>query len=367
MFLINVCSHMPDKHLKPYQHYADLYDKFTVQECRDLERITYSKPLPQVEGKEFSKEEEKTLLDYINNLQLFFVKGERYLKKEQTIQKWMDDDKKIDQFVESAKAPEDICCLACGRLAFVSTSNLDISFRGEPHRMLYFYDCPLGHLPRRAFYNTGEEFKSKSNLCPKCNSNLNDESERKKNKIITTYSCPKCGYSEKDVLELHAKDKPEKIDPNYSKDRDRFCLSDKEGQEYAESKVRLESLSTLMKEIDEREKNKVSYDKVAQLKKLTIIELEKLLTPVLEKAQYVKFHMKDPENGRDIFVPFIVYDAKADRVEWHSKHDLEKLLKKTLENSNWRLMSDGVSYRLGILEGRLRAFEREEDLLKLVK
>lgn len=30
-------------------------------------------------------------------------------------------------------------------------------------------------------------------------------------------------------------------------------------------------------------------------------------------------------------------------------------------------MSDGVSYRVGILTGRLRAYERDEDLLKLIK
>lgn len=44
-----------------------------------------------------------------------------------------------------------------------------------------------------------------------------------------------------------------------------------------------------------------------------------------------------------------------------------KLIKTALSDTNWRLMSDGVSYRLGMLEGRLRAYEREEDLLKLVE
>lgn len=30
-------------------------------------------------------------------------------------------------------------------------------------------------------------------------------------------------------------------------------------------------------------------------------------------------------------------------------------------------MSDGINYRLGILSGRLRGYENDEDLLKLVK
>jgi hypothetical protein len=37
-----------------------------------------------------------------------------------------------------------------------------------------------------------------------------------------------------------------------------------------------------------------------------------------------------------------------------------------LIDTNWRLMSDGISYRLGYLNGRLRAYEQEEDLKELV-
>jgi hypothetical protein len=46
--------------------------------------------------------------------------------------------------------------------------------------------------------------------------------------------------------------------------------------------------------------------------------------------------------------------------------DLKKVLKESLKETNWRLMTDGVDYRLGMLSGRLRAYEREEDLLGLV-
>ena len=51
----------------------------------------------------------------------------------------------------------------------------------------------------------------------------------------------------------------------------------------------------------------------------------------------------------------------------NSIQDLKRLLKKTLEDTNWRLMSEGITYRLGMLEGRLRAYEKEEDLVKLIQ
>ena len=50
-----------------------------------------------------------------------------------------------------------------------------------------------------------------------------------------------------------------------------------------------------------------------------------------------------------------------------STSNLQKLIKRTLKDTNWRLMSDGISYRLGLMSGRLRAYESKEDLLKLVE
>ena len=38
----------------------------------------------------------------------------------------------------------------------------------------------------------------------------------------------------------------------------------------------------------------------------------------------------------------------------------------SLEEINWRLMREGINYRLGILTDRFKAYEREEDLIKIV-
>ena len=46
--------------------------------------------------------------------------------------------------------------------------------------------------------------------------------------------------------------------------------------------------------------------------------------------------------------------------------DLKALVSKALENTNWKLMSDGITYRMGILKGRIRGMEKEKDLLKHV-
>lgn len=356
-------------HLKPRQHYTDLYDRHTVEEGRRIERRHQESKLPDVDGKEFPKENEPGMKRSISKLHIWFAMGERYKQKEEMIRKWMERDEARDRLIETAKAPEDMPCLTCGRLMFVTSSHLDIGWDEKPDRVMFIYDCPLKHVPRRIFYNTGEEFKSKPHLCPKCNSHMEQTSERleKKKKVVITETCINCGNVVTNEIDLSKPEKQEeKVDPNYIADRDRFC-SEEDGKSYIDLQERMKGLAEILDKHKERESQKALYDEVKKIKKLKIIELEQMLSPILEKSEYIRFHFKHPEIGRDVVVPFIVHDAKADRTDRESSLALAKLIKKNLENTNWKLVSEGVHYRLGMLEGRLRAYEKEEDLVALIK
>ena len=109
------------------------------------------------------------------------------------------------------------------------------------------------------------------------------------------------------------------------------------------------------------------YIKVSELKKLSVVELEKLITETMEKEKYIKFIMGKPDIDRYVIVPFTIQDADSSRVEADSIRKFHKAIKKALEGTNWRLMNEGVNYRLGYLSGRLKGYEQEEDLLQLVK
>jgi len=302
----------------------------------------------------------------LSPLPLYFIKGDRYLDKAETIKKWMDRDGAKDELLASAKPPE-VQCLKCGSDLIPNFKDLHDGWPDKEDRVLFMYDCPEGCLPRRAFFNDGEEWRPKPHLCSKCNSEVEGKNKRKGNVITTTYVCSKCGHKEKDVLDLDEKPKPEKPDPDFEKDRKRFCLSAKEGSEYLASQAKFEQLQKMVDGWKEKEKNKELYDKVAKLKKLTVADLQKLLASALKKEEYVRLEFSKPEIGKDVIIGFTVQDNKAGREEYDSKHQLQKLFKSTLEKTNWRLMSDGVSYRLGILSGRLRGYELEEDLLGLIK
>lgn len=129
----------------------------------------------------------------------------------------------------------------------------------------------------------------------------------------------------------------------------------------------VEQLSRLVKSWEEKEKIKKLYEKLAKIKKLTLAELQELLTAALKKDGYIKLELSNPEIRKDVIIGFTVQDDKADRKEYDSKVQLRRLLGKTLADTNWRLIAEGISYKLGILSGGLRGYENEKDLLKLIK
>jgi hypothetical protein len=194
---------------------------------------------------------------------------------------------------------------------------------------------------------------------------METKNSRRADVITTTYTCPNCAHTYKDKLDLKHEEDP--VDPDYEEDRRIYCLQDEAmRKEHQDAKYRFDDLIRFAKEHKEKEDNKHIYDAMKEMKKPKIAELTPLLQPVLEKAGYIDFSLDKPEMGKDVYVGFNCLDTKSDRNDYDSTKTLEKLVKKALADTNWRLMSDGISYRLGYLNGRIRAYEREEDLKQLV-
>jgi hypothetical protein len=357
----------PVKYLKDITYYNDLYDRHTVERCRNLVRL-HSQPLkhpPLIIDKKPSKKILEVVSSMATDWSLMFEKGDRYIHKEETVREWMTRDEAKDELYESANPPSDVRCLKCRSIMNLFDKDLYTRLN-EPDRILFMFDCPNGCLPRRAFYNSGEEWRPEPDLCPKCGKNLNTKDETTEAKFITHYNCTLCGFTKTDELE-RTTNKKEESDPNFEADLARFCLTKEEGEKWPDELLHWQQAGKLVDKMKEQEKNKDLYDKMGKMKKLTIVELEKLLTPALEKENYIHLQLANPEIDKNVVVPFTIQDSKSGREKLASEYDLKQLLKKTLENTNWRLMSDGVSYRLGVLNGRLKGYESEEDLLKLVK
>lgn len=359
-------------HVHERQFYEDMYDRHTVEWARrDLAHFM------KFHDKWFEIMPDETPDSlrssfHLNHIYMQFVGYDlldRYDKRENHVQEMMAKDEDKDRQIASARLVHEPVCQHCGKtgLRIVDKS---LMHRGDtykpdaPEEVLFMLKC-TNCQKNSAFWEDGSAWEHRHVHCPKCKTAVNEKSSTKGKIITTTYTCPSCGHTYKDKLDLTPK--KEKPDPEYEKDRAMFCFHDKKSlDEHRDAKHRYQGLIQLFKEIDEKENNKHIYDAVAALKQLKIPELAEALAPSLEKASYSEFSLEKPDMGRDVVIGFNCLDTKSDREDYDSRKVLKKTIENALANTNWRLMSDGIHYRLGYLTGRLRAFEQEEDLTRLV-
>lgn len=366
------------KYLQDEQRYIDRYDLSTIRECFkviEMFQDVYDKSLTSEELKGMSKEDKYSDTTKIMYWHLWFIQAQEYKNKKETIKKWMEEDKLKQDKQDYTPVPEGIKCPLChGSMYFNSSKHLDDPYDSPIMRMMFLFKC-TSCKKQQWVYDDGEIRISKPDLCPKCNKELDVKGSRKGKVITTLYKCKHCGYSKKDILDLAKSDEEHKKwqeDQKGKEEEDKklleryragFCLSDEEGEKYLFELEAMEYAHQMGDEAKQKYDNS-AYEQVSKLKKLTIIELEKLLAETLEKANYMKLTFSSPEIGQFIFAPFTLQDADTSRRQNISTSALEKLLKSALENTNWRLV-DSVSYRLGFLSGRLKGYEREDDLLNL--
>lgn len=358
-----------DKYLKDEQYYIDRYDLLTIRGCLDtikLWREVYKKGIDAEEIKHIPKEKREWDFKRLFGQNLYVEEGERYRKKEETIKKWMDDDQIKQDKLDNTPVPNNIHCSDCGNLMHCTFKDLQ-DFMNQPLRVLFFFECP-NCKKRKGVYENGEERISKPEPCPKCGKDLKTTHSRKGEVITWTTTCT-CGFSETTIDDFEKnrarwKKEEEEEKQLLEKYRSEFCFTDEEGQKYIKYIETVKYAHEILDEEKRKYDNSV-FQAAVQAKKLGGVELEKLLTEALEKHNYIKLTLDKPEMSQFLIVPFTVQDADSSRKELSSIDTLKKLIKDTLENTNWKLMSDGIHYRLGYLSGRLRGYEREEDLMEL--
>lgn len=356
-------------YLKNEEYYIGRYDLRTIEECLDYywsikDRFIKDKDIhfAKYTQEKFEQEMNKCL-----NLMLFTLKGQRYLHKKETIQEWMDKDRRMQELYDNTPAPSNVLCHACQSPAVVTHKDLHDPY--EPTaRMMFMFECTKCK-KKQVLFEDGTEWKYDPPKCPKCKHAL--KAELKIKGEITTFisTCSNCGYKNKDVSD-HKKWKEEqetkerKDKALLEKYRAEFCLSDKDGQEYIETVEAMEVAAVVREEEKQKYDNPV-YVRSLQLKKTPISDLEKLLNGNLEKAKFTKLSFDKPEIGQYVIVPFTVQDGNSSRDDRVSSSELEKIIKTVLEDTNWRLITNSVMYRLGYLKGQLKGYEQEEDMLKL--
>jgi hypothetical protein len=352
-----------NKHLQDKQYYEDLYDKLTIRECLSwTERILDKELLEELKLK--PKKEQDQFLSYLVGLPLSLIKGERYLARENTIKEWMEEDRQRDNFISSHPAPTAYCPKCSERMESVF-DDLDWTPKNTNLRILHLYRCEACN-EKKGLYSDGEPFVFEDDFCPKCHKKWKPKYTKTKTKLKIKNTCSSCGYKEEDVIELTTK--PKETDPYFEEDRKEYCLSKEEGEKYRHWKeVGEPRLRHLLETIEDQEKHKDVYEKANNIKMLTISEISDLLAKELAKANFKGLVITDTKVSRDLIISFSVQDTKNGRNEVNSRNALKKALAKILQDTNWKLMSDGIRYKLGLLSGRLRGIDNKEALFTELK
>jgi len=357
-------------YLKDRRYYIDRYDLGTIEEYLkwywDMKDSFY-KHRNNKEFKKYTDEEFEEEVGKVLHRFMLVIKTERFQSKQKTIEKWMEDDRILQEKQDNTPAPKGITCPICGKEMKLMMKDLHDTYGKEP-KMWFMFECKKCN-KRRAINEDGSEWKHEKPKCPKCKGIL--KIENKYEGDITTFieECPKCGYKSVDVSdhkkwkqEQEAKEKKDKM--LLEKYRDEFCLNEEKGKEMIE----LMEVLSFAHEVHQFEASKYddpAFEKSMSINKIGIAELEKLLIEVLEKEKYIKFSTDKPEIDRYVIVPFSLQDSDGSRSKRDNLRDLEKLISKTLEGTNWRLLSNSLMSRLGFISGRLKGYEQKEDLLEI--
>lgn len=344
-------THIKWLHDRPY--YEDRYDRITVERCLWTENFQpkRKKPLSDAEEK-VEKEYRQSIIDF----QLYHLKGNRYVKRTSTIDRWIEQDRKRDEKIENAQVPTKVICKFCIKPMEFIDSHLNIGFENDEEDCMEFWFICKGCDVSRTVFDNGRVEDRIPWKCPKCTRRLNTSSKRIKDKITTTDECPFCGYKKVDELDLarpKAKIEPtEEEEKEFRINKDRFCLSDKEGTEFIRSEENFKQLVVFLEGLKKEDAPKV--------KTLTLPQLEKALVDVIKKEGFAKFEFGKSNTSKGIVIEFSVQDT-VDRVGYDSKKILKKIIKQAIEGTNWSLTASGIEYRLGILTGNLRGSEHAGD------
>ena len=358
------------QYLKDESYYLDRYDLHTIEECLEIIEMfqkIYDESLTRKELKNISKHEKYKGASQMGYWHLWVEEAERYKKKKETIQKWMEQDQIEQEKYDATPEPKDIYCPSCKSVMHSTTTKHMEDFLDKPLRVMFLFRC-VKCKKQEWIYENGDIHISKPQLCLKCSKEIKT-TYTKKGKVITWIKkCSSCGYTETKIDDFEKSDaewkkKEQEEKKLLEKHRKVFCLTDEVGQKYLENIEAMKYANEVFQEEKQKYDN-TAYQQITQVKKLSVVELEKLLSELLEKEKYIKLSFDRPEMERFVFVPFTIQDANSSRRENISISNLQKIIKDALENTNWRLTNE-VAYRLGYVSGKLKGYEQEEDLMEL--
>lgn len=230
-----------EKYRKPDQYYIDEYDKRTILLLKELES---KEATERSAAKSFEEKQRLAVKEYVSFDSFYYNAVMRARDKKNCIQSAMQRDENRDRLVAKYVEPQNITCKTCNSLMFVNTH----LFKEGQAEILFVFECPNGHPPRRAFYPNGKEFLFSIKRCETCKGELQLDTRENKKKLKFIETCKKCGSKKVDEIDIPQDDAP--IDEN---DRQKYCTAYINRNMFLED---LKEVAELAKSFEEQKKEK---------------------------------------------------------------------------------------------------------------
>jgi hypothetical protein len=340
-----------EKYRKDDQVYVEQYDRNTIVQLKKLEREEQEE-LQKLADIELWKKKVKHSMNQngFHHTGIWRARNKDRILMEQKL-----SDERKDRLIEENAIPKNIKCNECG-MKMIFDIHL---FKDNDTTLIFVFKCPEGHFPKKAIRTDGSEYYFTIRNCKKCGGKIVSKAERDANHLKFIDTCSSCG----DVLIDEFEFTPEDEKNVSEEDRQKYCSSFVNARTIYED---LEAIANIAKSVTLAEKEKKEEDdlEVDKIERPNIPQLENRLASIVEGMGYIKFQFDKPEIARYVIISFSMQDP-SDRKEKESVKAITKAIRNELFPTNWRIMADGISYRLGYLTGRVKSFEQREDLLKI--
>lgn len=342
------------KYRKSDQYYVDEYDRRTILLLKELEIREAEKR----KAAQSSEVKQRVLIQEYVSLDSFYHNAVmRARNKANSILTSIQLHEQYDRLVAKYPEPQNISCKTCNSLMFVCNH----FFKEGAAEILFVFECPQGHSPKRALYPSGEEFYLPQRRCEKCSGLLHSTTKKTKKKFTVIETCKKCKSKRVDEIDIPKGE----YEPINEEERIKYCNAYVGLNTFREDLHLVDELAkSLEKQRKEKEEQeKYSFDIVLRLK---IPQLEDRLLRLTEKKNYTKLSFEKPVFSSHTVLQFSLQDPTS-RSEKESLKQLQKIIQADLFLTNWRLIKTELTYRMGYLTGKVKGFEQDDDILKISK
>ena len=276
--------------LQDREYYENRYDRLIVTQCRMTEEVFESWIEKELADNKKGKPEAQVRHEHtwMKNYYLYFKKWSLAEKREETIAKWIKDDRERDEFYERTNPSKYPYCFNCNiEMQVILKEAFFAHDKKERHRIFFMFECK-NCKSRRGFYNDWEELRSEKKVCEKCGSDDIDSKFIKweKNDIFRD-TCKACSHIKDELFEHYHKEE----DLNFARDREKYVLTEKELATYKDGIWRLGELQKLFKDIDARKAREAQWweakeeNVIIEKKILDVADMKDLVIKELQKTE----------------------------------------------------------------------------------